>query len=88
MWALVFLLDHERRRRRSLFLGFLVGVLTVAGHLWLSGSWMQRAGLHAEHPPAAAAAGPAGARSPFDFTGAAQDALAELTREARVPARP
>ena len=88
MWALLFLLDRERRRRRSVFVALLVGVLTLASHLWLSGPWMEQAGLRAQHPPAAGAAAQPTPRVPFDVAGAAQDALAELAREARVPAQP
>jgi hypothetical protein len=88
MWALVFLLDHEKRRRRSIVAALLVVVLTVVSHLWLSGPWMQQAGLGIEHRPGAAAPAPASSRSPFDVIGAAQDALAELAPGTRVPARP
>jgi hypothetical protein len=87
MWALVFLFDREKRRRRSILAALFVGVLTVISHLWLSGPWMQQAGLRIQHPPAARPE-PAVTRSPFDLAGAAQDALAELAREARVPTQP
>lgn len=88
MWALVFLLDGEKRPRRSVVAGLLVVVLTVASHLWLSGPWMEQAGLGLGRRPAASAPAPGSSRSPFDVVGAAQDALARLASDARVHTGP
>jgi hypothetical protein len=59
MWALIFLLDRERRRpRRSLLALLLVSVLWVVSHLWMSGPWMQEVGLGTDARPATAASAP------------------------------
>jgi hypothetical protein len=59
MWALIFLLDRERRRpRRSLLALLMVSVLWVVSHLWMSGPWMQEVGLGTDARPAAAASAP------------------------------
>ncbi|HSR24452.1 MAG TPA: hypothetical protein VLW53_12935 [Candidatus Eisenbacteria bacterium] len=87
MWVLLFLLDGEKRPRRSVVAGLLAVVLTVARHLWLSGPWMEQAGLGLGQRPASAPA-PASTRSPFDVLGAAQDALARLASDTRVHTGP
>ena len=63
MWSLIFLFDRERRRpRRSVVAGLLVVVLVVVSHLWLSGPWMQQAGLGKDARPAISAS-----RDPVDI---------------------
>lgn len=65
MWALIFLLDRERRRpRRSVLALLLVAVLWVVSHLWMSGPWMQQVGLGTDARPSTAA--PAPSHDPID----------------------
>ncbi|HXM57583.1 MAG TPA: hypothetical protein VOB72_19445 [Candidatus Dormibacteraeota bacterium] len=59
MWALIFLMDRERRRpRRSVLALLLVAVLWVVSHLMMSGPWMQEVGLGTNARPATAARAP------------------------------
>ena len=62
VYALAFLLfDREAGRvRPSVLAGLAAVVLAVASHLWLSGPWLEQAGLSAAiHPSTSAASPPA-----------------------------